>query len=114
MRLAWFLVLALVGFSADRVKAQGNDLSAPTGGRSALMGSTGVALARDGAAPFFNPATIVRIRDERLAFSVNFYALSLVHFTDFHQPDALDETLFGPGSSGDSGLLSSTFRVLPS
>ena len=29
MRLAWLLVLVLVGFSADQVKAQGNDLSTP-------------------------------------------------------------------------------------
>ena len=40
------------------------------------MGNTGVALARDGAAPFLNPATVVGIDDRQLAFSVNFLALS--------------------------------------
>jgi hypothetical protein len=57
MRCAWWLVFVTIGFSTRAVAAQGNDLSAPTGGRSALMGNTGVALARDGAAPFYNPAT---------------------------------------------------------
>jgi len=37
------------------------------------MGGTGVALGRDGAAPFLNPATMTRIGDTRLAFSVHLY-----------------------------------------
>jgi hypothetical protein len=93
--------------------AQGNDLLAPTGGRSALMGNTGVALARDGSAPFYNPATIVRIRDERLAFSVNFYSLALSSFSDWHQPGEIDADRFGDRNLGDTGLLESSFRTLP-
>jgi hypothetical protein len=115
MRFAWlFVLVVVVGLAADRVKAQGNDLSAPTGGRSALMGNTGVALARDGAAPFYNPAAIVRIRDERLAFSVNFYSLSLTHFSSFHQPGREDDALFGDRNLESTGLLDTSFRVLPS
>lgn len=115
MRFAWVLgFLAVVGMSARVVHAQGNDLFAPTGGRSALMGNTGVALARDGAAPFYNPAAIVRIRDERLAFSVNFYSLGLLHFSNFHQPGSVDTSTFGDGNLGGTGLLVSSFRVLPS
>jgi hypothetical protein len=95
-------------------RAQGNDLSAPTGGRTALMGNTGVALARDGAAPFLNPATIVRIQDERLAFSVNFYSLGLTHLSNLHQPGSVDSTRFGDGTSGSTSVTENSFRVLPS
>jgi hypothetical protein len=35
--------------------------STPTGGRSTLMGTTGVAQGNDGTAPFFNPATAVNV-----------------------------------------------------
>src|SRR5580698_1907633 len=79
--------LAGVGHDA---RAQGNDRSAPTGGRSALMGNTGVALARDGAAPFINPATIVGIDDQRLAFSVNFFTYSLRRVSDWSEPGTVD------------------------
>ncbi len=95
-------------------RAQGNDLSAPTGGRTALMGNTGIALARDGAAPFLNPATIVRIEDQRLAFSVNFYSVAFAHLSALHQPGAVDPTRFGNGTSGSTGVTESAFRVLPS
>ena len=77
--------LAALVFSVA-ARAQGNALSSPTGGRTALMGNTGVALAEDGAAPFLNPATIVRIRDEHLAFSVNLFTLGVTHFSGWHQP----------------------------
>jgi hypothetical protein len=50
------------------------------------MGGTGVALARDGAAPFLNPATIIHIDDSGLAFSVNVYSAEWTHLTAFHQP----------------------------
>ena len=66
--------------------AQGNYRGIPAGGRSALMGNTGVALARDGAAPFLNPATVVGIEDARVSFSVHFYSLTLTSFKGFHAP----------------------------
>ncbi|HEY2734426.1 MAG TPA: hypothetical protein VGI70_10600, partial [Polyangiales bacterium] len=108
------LGLVIVSTSTTRAHAQGNDLLAPAGGRSALMGGTGVALGRDGAAPFYNPATIVGIRDQRLAFSVNFYSLDLIHFSRFHQPSSVDSSAFGDAMLDRTGLLVSTFRVLPS
>ena len=58
---------------SEPVWAQANPGSMPLGGRSTLMGGTGVALGRDGASPFLNPATMNRISDTRLAFSVRFY-----------------------------------------
>jgi hypothetical protein len=66
----WVLVGAL---GSRTVLAQTNPGSAPLGGRSTLMGGTGVALGRDGASPFLNPATMGRIGDTRIAFSVRFY-----------------------------------------
>ena len=93
-------------------RAQGNDFSAPTGGRTALMGGTGVALGRDGAAPFLNPAGIVRIEDQRLAFSVNFYTFGVTHYSNFHQPGLVDTTQVA--APGTTGLTTNSFRVLPS
>ncbi len=111
MALTFALAIAI---SPRVARAQGNDLSAPTGGRTALMGNTGVALARDGAAPFLNPATIVRIQDERLAFSVNFYSLGLTHLSSLHQPGSVDASRFGNGTSGGTSVTENDFRVLPS
>ncbi|MET0387516.1 MAG: hypothetical protein ABW321_16215 [Polyangiales bacterium] len=108
------VLLPLLAASPGRVHAQGNDLAAPSGGRSTLMGNTGVALGRDGSAPFYNPATIVRIRDQRLAFSVNFYSLGVTHFDDWHQPGAVDQEQFGDRNLGGTGLLETGFRSLPS
>jgi hypothetical protein len=50
------------------------------------MGGTGVALARDGSAPFINPATMVRITDRRIAFSVNAYALTVTDLRQWYRP----------------------------
>lgn len=77
------------------------------------MGGTGVALGRDGAAPFLNPAGIVRIEDHRLAFSVNFYSLGITHYSKFHEPGAVDTAQFGTPPSA-TGVTTNTFRVLPS
>jgi hypothetical protein len=94
--------------------AQGNAYAAPIGGRSALMGNTGIALGVDGAAPFLNPATIVRLDDQRLAFSVNFYNFSLSHFSNWHQPGPVDTTQFGDVALTGTSLTSSGFGGLPS
>jgi hypothetical protein len=94
--------------------AQGNDIAAPAGGRATLMGNTGVALGRDGSAPFYNSATIVRIRDERLAFAVNFYSLTLSHLPAWHQPDKLDADRFGKDNLQGTSLFDINFRPLPS
>ena len=77
---AWVLAAALFAQSSE-AHAQANPRSAPIGGRSALMGGTGVALARDGSAPFLNPATILNISDSGLAFSVNFYSFQASRLT---------------------------------
>ena len=115
MSSLWFAALALIGCSfVGHAAAQGNDLGAPAGGRATLMGNTGVALGRDGSAPFYNPATIVRIRDESLAFSVNFYSLTFYNWPDWHAPGELDAARFGDKSPTDTDLLDIDFRPLPS
>jgi hypothetical protein len=73
------------------------------------MGGTGVALARDGAAPFLNPATIIHIDDSGLAFSVNFYTAQWAHLSGFHQPGAVT----GP-SLPDTSLDATRADALPS
>jgi hypothetical protein len=108
------LASLLVGLCAPSARSQGNDRSAPTGGRSALMGNTGVALGADGAAPFLNPATIVRINDRSLAFSVNFYTFSLTHFSSWHQPGQTDAAHFGDLALGNTAVSTSSFNALPS
>ena len=112
--VAPIVALAALMGSLRGARAQGNDRSAPTGGRSALMGNTGVALARDGAAPFINPATIVVIDDQRLAFSVNFFTYSLRHFSHWTQPGPVDASKFGNVALDTSGQSSTRFQALPS
>jgi hypothetical protein len=108
-----FLFLALV-FAPALARAQGNDRSAPTGGRTALMGNTGIALGEDGASPFMNPATILRIHDNSFAFSVNFYNFADQHFSDWHQPGPVDAAHFGTVALSGSGISSNGLNVLPS
>jgi hypothetical protein len=88
---------------APAARAQGNLRPAPTGGRSQLMGGTGIALGDDSAAPFLNPAAIVRIPDTGVAFSSAFYAYTRTHFERFHQPSPSDPA-FGPLDFPDTDL----------
>jgi hypothetical protein len=94
--------------------AQGNYKSTPIGGRSALLGDTGIALGSDGSSPFLNPATIVRIHDANLAFSVSFFSLGVTSFSAFHQPGAVDTGRFGPVGLSDTSVATTRFDVIPS
>lgn len=109
---AWLVVVSLL--ICAQAHAQGNSFAAPSGGRSALMGNTGTALAIDGSAPFLNPATIVRMDANRFAFSVNFYNYSVTHFSNWHEPGNVDGTQFGNVSLSNTGITSSGFGGLPS
>jgi hypothetical protein len=79
--VAAFLLLAPVA------RAQGNYRSAALGGRSALMGDSGIALGTDGAAPFLNPATVVHV-ESTLALSVSFLTLDVTHASSWYAPGA--------------------------
>lgn len=83
------------------------------GGRSALMGGTGVALGVDGAAPFLNPATITRIVGGRLAFSSRFYRFSEERFSAFHAPSDLDQSDFGPVSFENTDAVHHRLHSVP-
>ncbi len=53
------------------------------------MGDTGVALGSDGAAPFLNPATTVRV-EANLALAVTFVSIDLLHGANWYAPGPID------------------------
>lgn len=82
---AWVAVSIVL--IAPLARAQGNYRSSALGGRSALMGDTGIALGTDGAAPLLNPATVVRV-ESTLALSVSFLTLDILHAASWYAPNA--------------------------
>lgn len=95
-------------------RAQGNYRSTPLGGRSALMGGTGVAAGRDGAAPFLNPATITNVDDTGFAFSANFLQIRSISIRDFHKPGAVTENEFGKLELDRTDLTVTEVDLIPS
>jgi hypothetical protein len=77
------------------------------------MGDTGVALARDGAAPFLNPATLTNLKNDSLAFSVNLYSLTVAHYSAWHHPGP-DDPAFGKLDLPSTSLNDARLDVLPS
>jgi hypothetical protein len=63
------LCVALVAASPALARAQGLQ-TVPTGGRSTLMGATGIARGNDSAAPFYNPAATLNVKAS-LGLSLN-------------------------------------------
>lgn len=78
------------------------------------MGSTGLVFGRDGAAPFMNPATILAVEDEQLAFSVNFYTFTAFSGRRWYQPGPIDRARFGDVATGKTTLTDLEFNALPS
>jgi hypothetical protein len=78
------------------------------------MGNTGIALGEDGSSVFMNPATIVRIHDQSVAFSVNFLDLNVTHAGDWHQPGSVDATKFGNVDLSGTSISTASFNALPS
>jgi hypothetical protein len=107
--LVTFLVTALWTATAS---AQGNFRATPSGGRSALMGGTGVALGTDGAAPFLNPATLVRI-DSLLAVSVNILAIEYTSVSNYEAPLA-PPPAFGNLALQNTSITKASANVVPS
>jgi hypothetical protein len=93
--------------------AQGNYRLAPVGGRTTLVGGTGLAFGRDSASAFLNPATIVRVDAGRLAFSVNFYSVSVVTAERWYQPGPVDRARFGEVQTDDASITNADFDALP-
>jgi hypothetical protein len=78
------------------------------------MGNTGVALAKDGSAPFLNPATIVRIDDAKFAFSVNMYSASVSTYSNWHAPGPLDQKRYGSLAQDQTSETQGRLDALPS
>lgn len=78
------------------------------------MGGTGVALGRDGAAPFNNPATIVAVDDAQLAFSVNFYTFTAFRAHNWWAPGPVDRSKLGDIGPTGATLTDLEFNALPS
>ena len=61
-----------------------------------------------------NPATIVRINDRSLAFSVNFYSFGFTHFSNWHQPGQVSTPQLGNVAFGGTSVDTNNFSGLPS
>jgi hypothetical protein len=94
--------------------AQSNYRLAPIGGRSQLLGGTGMVYGRDATASFLNPATAVLVDDERLSFSVNFYQMSFVYAPRWYEPGPIDREKFGNLELSSSTMTDLEFNALPS
>jgi hypothetical protein len=108
------VVALLVMLFASSARAQGNYRLAPVGGRTTLLGGTGAVYGQDAAAAFINPATAVLADDRRLAFSANFYTVSLMQAPRWHQPGAVDRARFGNVGLESAQMTDLEFNALPS
>ncbi len=106
-------VLFGIAAVARDARAQSNYALAPVGGRTTLVGGTGLAYGRDSASAFLNPATVVRVDPGRLSFSVNFYKLSLFSAKSWYQPGSVDTARFGDLSRDAARISIVDFDTLP-
>lgn len=107
------LFLAASAIAPRAAEAQANNKLAPVGGRTTLVGGTGLVFGQDSASAFLNPATVVRIDSGRLAFSVNFYQLSLITAPSWYQPGAVDRSRFGDVRTEGAAIDNFDFDTLP-
>ena len=112
--LVGLAVAFAIGASSAPAGAQSNYRTAPVGGRSQLLGGTGLTYGRDAAAAFLNPATAVLVDDQRLSFSVNFYTVSFVYAPRWYVPGPIDRSKFGTLRIDDSTMTDVEFNALPS
>jgi hypothetical protein len=103
-----------IGTSSAMARAQSNYRNAPVGGRSQLLGGTGVTYGRDAATAFLNPATAVLVDDQQLSFSVNFYTVSLVNASRWYVPGPIDRSKFGALDIENPTMTDLEFNALPS
>lgn len=103
----------ILGALATDAHAQGNYKLAPVGGRTTLVGGTGLAYGRDSASAFLNPATVIRVDPGRLSFSVNFYELSLFSSKNWYQPGTVDTARFGDLARDAAKASTLNFDSLP-
>lgn len=113
-RLLSIALVFAIALAASHARAQSNYRLSPVGGRTTLVGGTGLAYGNDGASVFLNPATAVRIDDKRLSFSVNFYTMSFVYAPSWYRPGNVDQSRFGDVPVEDRSLTDLEFNALPS
>lgn len=114
-RRRFFIALTLgTLLGTASAKAQSNYRLAPVGGRSQLLGGTGVTFGRDAASAFLNPATAVLVDDQRLSFSVNFYTVSYVYAPRWYTPGPIDRSRFGALQIESPTMTDLEFNALPS
>lgn len=106
------LAAGLLG--GTEARAQGNYRTIPIGGRTTLVGGTGVVYGSDGAAAFLNPATVVRVDPGRLTFAVNFYSVGYSRAPRWYEPGEVDRARFGDISSSGASVTNASFDALPS
>jgi hypothetical protein len=107
-------ILGALVFGAASAQAQANYRNAPIGGRSQLLGGTGMTYGRDATAAFLNPATAVLVDDRRLSFSVNFYTISLMYAPRWYMAGPIDRSKFGDIHIDNASLSDLSFNALPS
>lgn len=109
--LSWFVA---AGALAKPAAAQLSYRLAPVGGRSQLLGGTGLTFGRDASASFLNPATSVLVDDQRLSFSANFYRLTYTTASNWFAPGPVDRAKFGDIDVRSASLTDLDFDSLPS
>lgn len=115
-RASHFVACALAAASfafASEANAQSTYRLSPVGGRTTLVGGTGLVYGHDSASAFLNPATVQRVDSSRLAFSVNFYYLSVVHAGSWYQPGDIDPRFGDVRRESNTSVTSIDFDSLP-
>jgi hypothetical protein len=112
--LATALIAAGLAATSRPAMAQGNYRSAPMGGRTTLLGGTGVVYGLDGAAVFMNPATALNIDPGKLSLAVNFYSASFMRASSWYRPGPVDNTKFGQLDGAAASASDLRFSSLPS
>lgn len=108
------VAIVLVVVCAGAARAQGNYRSSPMGGRTTLLGGTGVVYGQDGAAAFLNPASVLNIDPGRLSFSVNFYAATVTIAPHWYEPGRVDAQRFPEFGGTERSITDANFSSLPS
>lgn len=98
---------------ASQASAQSTYRLSPVGGRTTLVGGTGLVYGHDSASAFLNPATVVRVDSSRLAFSVNFYYLSFTRAGAWYQPGDIDPQFGNVRRDEGTSLSTIDFDSLP-
>ena len=116
-RWAWFVGAGAAGIILSISPPADAQLSyrlAPVGGRSQLLGGTGLTFGRDASASFLNPATAVLVDDQRLSFSANFYRLTYTTASNWYAPGPVDRSKFPDVAARSASLTDLDFDSLPS